>query len=125
MSSKRYPDEFKVETVKQVTERGYAAADVAKRIGVSRNSLYERIKKSCKCMGPRSSMETIMLKVLAGIATLCLAGCGIESAGTAATTASLKAKEVQQAQESKEQVTRQIDDLQKQADQRLKEAEGK
>lgn len=45
MSSKRYPDEFKIEAVKQVTERGYAVADVANRIGVSQHSLYEWIKK--------------------------------------------------------------------------------
>ena len=45
MSSKRYPDEFKIEAVKQVTDRGYPVADVAARIGVSQHSLYEWIKK--------------------------------------------------------------------------------
>ena len=39
MSSKRYTDEFKIEAVKQVTERGYAVADVASRMGVSQHSL--------------------------------------------------------------------------------------
>ena len=29
MSSKRYTDQFKIEAVKQVTERGYVVADVA------------------------------------------------------------------------------------------------
>jgi len=29
MSSKRYPEEFKIETVKQVTERGHPVAEVA------------------------------------------------------------------------------------------------
>lgn len=29
MSGKRYPDEFKNEAVKQVTDRGYTVADVA------------------------------------------------------------------------------------------------
>ena len=29
MSNKRYPEEFKIEAVKQVTERGHAVADVA------------------------------------------------------------------------------------------------
>lgn len=33
MSNKRYPDEFKVEAVKQVTERGHGVADVTKRLG--------------------------------------------------------------------------------------------
>lgn len=44
MSSKRYPEEFKIEAVKQVTERGYPVADVATRIGVSQHSLYQWIK---------------------------------------------------------------------------------
>ncbi len=45
MSNKRYPDEFKIEAVKQVTERGYPVAEVAKRLGVSQHSLYEWLKK--------------------------------------------------------------------------------
>ena len=40
MSSKRYTEEFKVEAVKQITERGHAVADVAGRLGVSIHSLY-------------------------------------------------------------------------------------
>ncbi len=34
MSSKRYPEEFKIEAVKQVTERGHSALDVVKRLGI-------------------------------------------------------------------------------------------
>ena len=45
MSNKRYAEEFKIEAVKQVTERGHAVADVANRIGVSQHSLYEWIKR--------------------------------------------------------------------------------
>lgn len=45
MSSKRYPEEFKVEAVKQVTERGHSATDVAKRLGVSQPTLYDWIKR--------------------------------------------------------------------------------
>ena len=45
MSSKRYPDEFKIEAVKQVTERGYSLRDVASRLGVTTNSLSDWIKK--------------------------------------------------------------------------------
>lgn len=45
MSNKRYPEEFKIEAVKQVTERGHAVADVANRIGVSQHSLYEWLKR--------------------------------------------------------------------------------
>jgi len=45
MSSKRYTEEFKIEAVKQVTERGYSASDVAKRLGVNSNSIYNWLKK--------------------------------------------------------------------------------
>jgi len=45
MSGKRYTEEFKIEAVKQVTERGHAAADVAVRLGVSAYSLYQWIKR--------------------------------------------------------------------------------
>lgn len=40
MSSKRYTEAFKVEAVKQVTERGHAVSEVAGRLGVSIHSLY-------------------------------------------------------------------------------------
>jgi transposase len=40
MSGKRYPDKFKIEAVKQVTDRGHAAADLTKRLGISQHSLY-------------------------------------------------------------------------------------
>lgn len=45
MSSKRYPEEFRIEAVKQVTDRGHTAPDVAKRLGVSQPTLYDWIKK--------------------------------------------------------------------------------
>lgn len=35
MSSMRYTDEFKVEAVRQVTERGFKVADVAERPGIT------------------------------------------------------------------------------------------
>lgn len=44
MSNKRYPDEFKIEAVKHVTERGHSVAEVASRLGVSQHSLYQWIK---------------------------------------------------------------------------------
>ena len=44
MSSKRYTEEFKVEAVKQVTERGYPVAEVSGRLGVSQHSLYQWLK---------------------------------------------------------------------------------
>ena len=36
----RYSDEFKIDAVAQVTERGYSVKDVAERLGVSTKSLY-------------------------------------------------------------------------------------
>jgi transposase len=45
MSGKRYTEEFKVEAVKQVTDRGYSVADVAERLGVTTKSLYDWIKR--------------------------------------------------------------------------------
>jgi transposase-like protein len=45
MSGKRYIEEFKIEAVKQVTELGHAAAEVAARLGVSAHSLYQWVKR--------------------------------------------------------------------------------
>lgn len=45
MSSKRYPEEFKIETVKQITERGHPVAEVASRIGVPQPGLYAWLKR--------------------------------------------------------------------------------
>lgn len=36
----RYSDEFKIDAVAQVTERGYSVEEVAERLGVSTKSLY-------------------------------------------------------------------------------------
>ena len=41
MSSKRYPEEFRIEEVKQVVDRGHAA----KRLDITTHSLYAWIKK--------------------------------------------------------------------------------
>ena len=45
MSGKRYPEEFKIEAVKQVTDRGYKVSEVARRLGVTSKSLHEWIKR--------------------------------------------------------------------------------
>ena len=45
MSSKRYPEEFKTEAVKQITEGRYPVSEVSARLGVSQHSLYEWIRK--------------------------------------------------------------------------------
>ena len=51
MSGKRYTDEFKIEAVRQVTDRGYSVVDVAERLGVTTHSLYAWLKK----FGPKAS----------------------------------------------------------------------
>ncbi|WP_159093416.1 transposase, partial [Xanthomonas fragariae] len=45
MSSKRYTDEFKIEAVRQVTDRGFKVAEVAERLGVTTHSLYAWLRK--------------------------------------------------------------------------------
>ena len=46
---------------------------------------------------------------------------GVESAGTAATVATLQAKDAEHAQQNKDHAVRQLESAQQQADQRLKE----
>ncbi|AGI09285.1 Transposase [Xanthomonas citri subsp. citri Aw12879] len=45
MSSKRFTDEFKIEAVRQVTDRGFKVAEVAERLGVTTHSLYAWLRK--------------------------------------------------------------------------------
>lgn len=52
MTSKRYTEEFKIEAVKQVTERGYSVAEVAERLGTTTHSLYAWMKRYGE-QGPR------------------------------------------------------------------------
>ena len=40
MSNKRYPEEFKIEAVKQVTERGHSVSEVVNRLGTTTHNLY-------------------------------------------------------------------------------------
>ena len=40
MSSKRYTEEFKIEAVHQIVDRGYSVAEVAQRLGTTTHSLY-------------------------------------------------------------------------------------
>lgn len=51
MSDKRYPDEFKIEAVRQVVEHGHSVAEVASRLGLGTHSLYAWKKK----FGPDAS----------------------------------------------------------------------
>ena len=45
MSGKRYTEEFRIEAVRQVTDRGYSVPEVAKRLGVMTKSLYSWLKR--------------------------------------------------------------------------------
>ncbi|EJO3119359.1 TPA: IS3 family transposase [Klebsiella pneumoniae] len=51
MSDKRYPEEFKIEAVKQVVDRGHSVSSIATRLDITTHSLYAWIKK----YGPDSS----------------------------------------------------------------------
>jgi hypothetical protein len=45
MSGQRYTEQFKIEAVKQVTDRGRPVIEVAERLGVTSHSLYQWVKK--------------------------------------------------------------------------------
>lgn len=45
MGQPRFTEEFKLDAIKQITERGYAVAEVSKRLGVSTHSLYAWMKR--------------------------------------------------------------------------------
>lgn len=53
MSNQRYPEEFKIEAVKQRTERGRPVAEVAARLG----SLYAWIKRDSKPQAQRAQED--------------------------------------------------------------------
>jgi len=44
MNAQRYPEEFKIEAVKQILEHCHSVADVSRRLGVSTHSLHKWIK---------------------------------------------------------------------------------
>lgn len=48
MSHRKYTDEYKAEAIKQVTERGHSAHEVAKRLGMSGDTLYRWVRESTK-----------------------------------------------------------------------------
>lgn len=45
MNAQRYPEEFRIEAVKQILEHGHSVADVSRRLGVSTHSLYKWIRQ--------------------------------------------------------------------------------
>ena len=40
MGKPRFTEQFKIDAIKQITERGHSVADVSQRLGVSKHSLY-------------------------------------------------------------------------------------
>lgn len=57
MSNQRYPEEFKIQAVNQVTEKQLPVAEVAARLGVSVHSLYAWIKRYTKPQEQRVQEE--------------------------------------------------------------------
>jgi transposase len=55
MSQQRFPEEFKTEAVKQITELGHKVSEVAARLGVSQHSLYQWIKARRTHLGERQA----------------------------------------------------------------------
>ncbi|ERM13568.1 transposase [Pantoea ananatis BRT175] len=66
MSGKRYPEEFKIEAVKKVVDRGHSIASVATRLDITTHGLYASIKK----YGPDSSSHKEQSDAQAGIRRL-------------------------------------------------------
>ena len=58
MSKQHYPQEFKTEAVKQITERGHKVAEVSARLGVSAHSLYQWIKACRMPLGERQAQSS-------------------------------------------------------------------
>jgi transposase len=53
MSNQRYPEEFKIQAVKQVTEKQLPVSEVAARLAVSVHSLYAWVKRYTKTQEQR------------------------------------------------------------------------
>ncbi len=59
---KRYTQEFKIEAVKQTTERGYSVAEVAERLGICTKTLYHwRSQLSDKPTSSKSTDEQLRI----------------------------------------------------------------
>ncbi|GAA0613449.1 hypothetical protein GCM10008943_30990 [Paenochrobactrum glaciei] len=46
MGKGNFTDEFKLDAIQQITERGYSVADVSRRLDVSTHSLYSWMKRN-------------------------------------------------------------------------------
>ena len=59
----RYTDEFKAEALKQITERGHSAVEVASRLGITDKSLYRWKAKAEKQLKQPDSEDVASLKL--------------------------------------------------------------
>lgn len=57
MSNKRFTEEFKIEAVKQITERRHPISEVSARLGVSTHSLYAWVKKYSQPEPARNAVQ--------------------------------------------------------------------
>ncbi len=58
----RYTDEFKAEALKQITERGHSAVEVAKRLGITDKSLYRWKSEAGRRLKQPESQDVASLK---------------------------------------------------------------
>lgn len=62
MARERFAEEFKSEAARQVIERGYIVADVAKRLGVSAQSLYKWVRASSPSDQEKDKAELVEVR---------------------------------------------------------------
>ena len=62
MKGIRYTAEFKAEAIKQITERGHSAIDVAQRLGISIKSLYKWTQEAHSHKPSAVSQDVVALK---------------------------------------------------------------
>ena len=56
-NQKRFPEEFKIAVVKQITERGHRVAEVASRLDVSQHRLYSWMKRYSAAPEQRAAQD--------------------------------------------------------------------
>ena len=62
MGKEHFAEEFKLEAVRQVIERAFSVADVAKRLGVSAQSLYKWVRAAQPSSEDKGKQELLEVK---------------------------------------------------------------
>lgn len=62
MGKEHFAEEFKLEAVRQVVERGFSVTDVAKRLGVSAQSLYKWVRATQSTGEEKNKTELLEVK---------------------------------------------------------------